>query len=130
MHILKEIALKKTFFVDTNILLEDSTSLDKLYDNGENEVVVPYSCILELDRLKGNPGKSYLVSAAVDGILKSKALIYKRSDFKYSPENCSDTTIIQDVFSYLNIVHPEIPIFVTNAKNIIHKYLKAITYFK
>ena len=108
--------MKKTFFVDTNVALEDFTSFDKLYDNGENDVIIPYSCILELDRLKGNPSKSYLVSAAVDGIINSKAQIYKRSDFKYSPENCSDSTIIQDVFSYINIKHPEIPIFVTNDK--------------
>ena len=108
--------MKKTFILDTNVLLEDIASIEKLWDNGENEVIIPYSCILELDRLKTNPSKSYLVSAAVDGIKNSKASIYKRSDFKYTNENCSDTSIINDAISYISILHPEFPIFVTNDK--------------
>ena len=97
-------------------MLESADSIEKLSDDGDNDVIVPYSCILELDRLKTNPSKSYLVSAAVDGITNSKVLIYKRSDYKYSPENCSDGSIISDVASYINISRPEIPIFVTNDK--------------
>ena len=108
--------MKKNFILDTNVLLDSPTSIQELYDNGDNEVVIPYSCILELDRLKSNPSKSYLVSAAVDGINNSKALIYKRSDFKYSPESCSDSSIISDVASYINIANPESPIFITNDK--------------
>ena len=108
--------MKKTFILDTNVLLDDSSSIEKLYDNGENDVVVPYSCILELDRLKTNPSKSYLVSATIDGITNSKALVYKRSDFKYTQDNCSDGSIISDTSSYVNIMHPDVPIFVTNDK--------------
>lgn len=108
--------MKKTFIVDTNVLLESSDSIEKLTDNGDNDVIIPYSCILELDRLKTNPAKSYLVSAAVDGITNSKALIYKRSDYKYTPENCSDGSIINDTASFISIVHPDNPIFITNDK--------------
>ena len=108
--------MKKTFILDTNVLLDDSSSIEKLYDNGENDVIIPYSCILELDRLKTNPGKSYLVSAAIDGITNSNALVYKRSDFKYTQDSCSDSSIINDTSSYINITHPDVPIFITNDK--------------
>ena len=108
--------MKKTFILDTNVLLDSAASITELYDNGDNDVIIPYSCILELDRLKGNPSKSYLVSAAVDEIEKSNAVIYKRCCVKYSTESCNDTTILDDVESFLTELKPENPIFITNDK--------------
>ncbi len=108
--------LQKTFIVDTNVLLDDTTAITKLYDNGDNFVIIPYSCILELDRLKNQVNKSYLVSAAVEEITNSPALIYKRKDFHYSTDSCNDSTILGDVESFLKLEKPENPIFITNDK--------------
>ena len=108
--------MKKTFILDTNVLLDSAASITELYDNGDNDVVIPYSCILELDRLKSNLSKSYLVSAAVDEIEKSNVIIYKRCCVKYSTESCNDTTILDDVESFLTEKQPENPIFITNDK--------------
>ena len=108
--------MQKTFFLDSNVILDDPSSITKLYDNGDNIVIIPYSCILELDRLKNYVNKSYLVSAAVDEITKSPAIIYKRKDFKYTSDNCSDSTILDDISDYITVNNPDFPVFVSNDK--------------
>lgn len=112
----------KTFFLDTNVLLEDPDSIDSLSDNGKNNVVIPYSVILELDRLKKNINKSHLVSTVVDRLLSDiypKHQIYRRKDFKYSSETASDNTIIDDLNGYINrltYVEDETIFFISNDK--------------
>lgn len=93
----------KVFFLDTNILLEDPNSIDHLSENGENQVLIPYSCILELDRLKKNLNKSHLVTSVMDKLSSDKcpAKFIRRFDFSYSPLNTSDETILADVADYL-----------------------------
>ena len=92
--------MNKVFFCDTNVLLDDPNSVDYLYENGENVVFIPYSVILELDRLKKNVNKGHLVSAVINKLLKTPVEIYRRLDFKYTTENCSDETIIDDIRDY------------------------------
>ena len=106
----------KTFFVDTNILLEDPTSVDLLSEGGKNQVWIPYSSILELDRLKKNPAKSHLVAAAVDRISEADcpARLFRRKDFRYS-EDSSDNTILDDLRGFATSQSDCRPlVFITN----------------
>ncbi len=60
--------MKKTYVVDTNVLLEDANCLERLRNGDENEVIVPYKVIEELDGLKKDPQKRELVHRAVDAL--------------------------------------------------------------
>lgn len=94
----------KYYILDTNILLEDSKVIEILEDNGQNKIIIPYSVICELDRLKSYTGKSFLVSLCVDEIIKNtdKIHIIKRINFNYNKENCRDESIIEDIRYYIN----------------------------
>lgn len=108
--------MKKTFFLDTNVLLEDPDSIDHLSENLENQVIIPYSVILELDRLKSNVNKSHLVSMVMDKLFTDgcPAKLFRRKDFGYSPTNSSDETILADVKEYIKGHDSEKIIFVSN----------------
>ena len=93
------------YILDTNILIDDPKSIDDLIDGGNNKVVIPYSVIIELDRLKQNPGKSHLVHETINHLNRSfqndanskNIIIVRRKNFNYNRENCRDETIIDDI---------------------------------
>lgn len=62
--------MKKTYVVDTNVLLEDANCLERLRNGEENEIVVPYKVIEELDGLKKDPKKRELVLHAVEALFE------------------------------------------------------------
>lgn len=45
----------KNYVIDTNILLDDPNCIERLYDEGQNKVFIPFNVILELDKFKKNP---------------------------------------------------------------------------
>lgn len=117
--------MKKIFIIDTNILLDDPNVIETLRNHEENIIVVPYSVICEMDRLKSNINKSHLVSIAMDKIINdNKIIIVRREDFKYSKDICRDETIIDDVSYFLKFISKYITsdyllnqcIFVSNDK--------------
>ena len=110
--------MNKIFVVDTNVLIDDPTSVDKLSEFETNEVIIPYSVILELDRLKSNINKAHLVSAVISKITESPFVqIFKRPSFRYSSDKCSDDTIIDDVSVLISERgKKEDIVFVTNDK--------------
>ena len=63
--------MKKTYVVDTNVLLEDAHCLERLRNGQENDIVVPYKVIEELDGLKKDPKKRELVLRAVDALFEN-----------------------------------------------------------
>ena len=63
--------MKKTYVIDTNVLLEDENAIEVLRNGEENEVLIPYKVIEELDGLKKDPKKRELVLRAVDSILRN-----------------------------------------------------------
>lgn len=108
--------MSKIFFLDTNVLMDDPSSIDFLYENGENRVIIPYSVVLELDRLKKNVNKSHLVFSVIDKLKDCPAEFYKRDGFNYTTDNCSDNTILDDIKGFI-LKNPNTPcIFITNDK--------------
>lgn len=61
--------MKKTYVVDTNVLLEDDNCIEVLRNGEQNDIVIPFKVIEELDGLKKDPKKRELVLRAVDSIL-------------------------------------------------------------
>lgn len=98
--------MKKIYILDTNVLLEDNEAIDNLR-NGEddNTIVIPYSVIVELDRVKEKLNKAYLVSNIIDKIISDdKIIIPKRIEYKYNKENCKDESIIDDIKRFIELL--------------------------
>ena len=98
--------MKKTYVVDTNVLLEDENCLDRLRNGEENEVVVPYKVIEELDGLKKDPKKRELVLRAVEALNKNfEHIRFVRDKHIHS----NDATILKSA-----LAQGDDPVMVTN----------------
>jgi len=58
-------AKQKSYIVDTNVLLDDPTSLVKLRNGNENRVFIPYHVLLELNKFKKDPRLGHIVSKVI-----------------------------------------------------------------
>ena len=95
--------MNKVFILDTNVLLEDVDAINALRNDDENTIVLPYSVIIELDRLKDKVDKAHIISQLISNIINDdKLIIIKRNDFKYNRDNCNDGSIIGDIQYYLD----------------------------
>lgn len=114
---------KKFFILDTNVLLEDINAIDILTGNdNDNVIVIPYSVIVEMDRVKENNNKAHLVSSAIDKINSNEKIVFiKRDDLIYDKLSCKDESIIEDIKAFIsflktnNIENVE-PIVISNDK--------------
>lgn len=98
--------MKKTYVVDTNVLLEDENCLDRLRNGEENEVVIPYKVIEELDGLKKDPKKRELVLRAVEALNKNfEHIRFVRDKHIHS----NDATILKSA-----LAQGDDPVMVTN----------------
>lgn len=102
--------MKKTYIVDTNILLDDPNCIEKLINGEENRVIIPYRVVLELDKLKREDRKRHLVQSAVKSIKEnfSKIEFIKGKEYISSP----DLEILDEIKR--NEDKYENPILVTN----------------
>lgn len=95
--------MNKVFILDTNVLLEDVDAINALRNDDENTIVLPYSVIIELDRLKDKVDKAHIISQLISNIINDdKLIIIKRNDFEYNRDNCNDGSIIGDIKYYLD----------------------------
>jgi PhoH-like ATPase len=58
-------AKQKSYIVDTNVLLDDPTSLIKLRNGNENRIFIPYHVLLELNKFKKDPRLGHIVSKVI-----------------------------------------------------------------
>lgn len=61
----------KTYCIDTNVLLNDFDCINVLRNHEENQIVIPVSVLLELDKLKKDSSKAFIVSKAIDAIIEN-----------------------------------------------------------
>jgi predicted ribonuclease YlaK len=98
--------MKKTYVIDTNVLLDDPSCIKTLRNGEENNIVLPWTVISELDRLKRDPKKRELVIKAADAILEELPNITVTGKV---PES-NDVTILKEIIDS----KIEDPILVTN----------------
>jgi PhoH-like ATPase len=55
----------KNYVIDTNVLLEDPSSLLKLRNGSENKVYIPYHVLMELSKFKKDPKLGYIVAKVI-----------------------------------------------------------------
>lgn len=102
--------MNKHYVIDTNVLVDDPSCLIKLRNGSENEIYIPYTVILELDKLKDDKRLSYMVSKSIDELKKYEWVKFL-SPYKEERGN-GDLHIINEIKNS-TIEHP---IVITNDK--------------
>jgi PhoH-like ATPase len=88
--------MKKSYVLDTNVLIENPESI-RIFRNGEeNEVFIPYTVLLELDRLKRRSDLSHIISE-ISRLMETEQYIHylKISGHPYNISN--DEIILLDI---------------------------------
>lgn len=92
--------MKKTYVLDTNVLIHDP---DSIFNFEDNVVVIPYPVVEELDTLKKNPnGKSYAARKVIrhfDKMLNSETIIKKSYGYEVSTKKGGKIVITGKWFS-------------------------------
>jgi len=80
--------MEKTYIIDTNVLLDDPNCITTLMNGEENNIVIPYKVLLELDNLKRDPVKRYLVKNVITSINENydKIQFIKLDNHELSPD--------------------------------------------
>lgn len=64
-------SVKKDYIIDTNVLLEDSSCIQKLMDKGQNNVFIPFEVLMELDGIKNDNKRGMNARHAINNILEN-----------------------------------------------------------
>lgn len=95
--------MSKIYILDTSVIVDNPESVEILRNGGENEVLLPYSVILELAKLKRKPDLSYIVSeigTKLEGDCELK--IIRHSDIEYRDMEIDDERIFIDIKRYID----------------------------
>lgn len=101
---------QKNFIIDTNVLLENPRCLHNFRNGNENRIILPYTVLEELDKLKKDNRLSHLVTQTIKEIESDKDIIFLSPHGHESRGETNDDKIIYE------IVHSQMdaPILVTN----------------
>jgi PhoH-like ATPase len=127
--------VQKNFVIDTNVLLENPKCMRVLRNGNENRIVLPYTVLEELDKLKKDNRLSHLVAQTVGEIEADKDITI------LSPSSKSPTNGINDDRIIAEIMQSDVqdPILITNDRimqikarmhNIVSEYYKDSHPFK
>ena len=87
----------KTYILDTNVLIDEPNAIALFKNGGENSVIIPYSVILELDRLKSRSDISHLVSMVSTTLeLEENLEVIKVPEKRYHSK-VDDNDIIEEI---------------------------------
>jgi PhoH-like ATPase len=100
----------KNFILDTNVLLENPKSIRALRNGNENSIILPYTVLEELDKLKRDHRLSHLVAQTVKEIEADSSIRILEPSGRLNGSGLNDDRIIEEI---ANCGVPE-PILVTN----------------
>jgi len=103
--------MKKNYIVDTNVLLDNPDSIEILINGEENNVYIPYTVLLELDKLKKNEKLSHIISEIITKLSLDNKNVHIAHN-KQKLDNINDEKILNEI-NELNI---DEPILVSNDK--------------
>ena len=111
----------KIYIVDTNVLLDDPNCITELRNGEENEVIVPFSVLIELDKLKKKVKTSHFVKKAITQLkksLKDNHVRFIRNLPSYNYDDTNDLSILTEIDSFMkdSSNKGKIITFVTNDK--------------
>jgi PhoH-like ATPase len=101
---------QKNFVIDTNVLLENPHCLKTFRNGNENRIVLPYTVLQELDKLKKDNRISHLVAQTIKEIESDRHIMFLSPNMRACKAETNDDKIIAE------IVHSKLqaPILVTN----------------
>lgn len=100
----------KNFVLDTNVLLENPMSIRSLRNGNENRIILPYTVLEELDKLKRDQRLSHLVAQTVREIESDTGIDILQPEPRTAGKSLNDDKIIEEI---VNSGIAE-PILVTN----------------
>ena len=90
--------MKKCYILDTNALIENPDCIDMFRNGEENRVLIPYSVIMELDRLKKRADLSHIISLIAARLENDTKLdIIKIPHKAYLGSETNDDDILEDI---------------------------------
>ena len=90
--------MHKNFVLDTNVLLENPKSIRALRNGNENRIILPYTVLEELDRLKRDQRLSHLVSQTVRELEADQSIVFLHPLDRESVDGFnSDDRIIEEI---------------------------------
>jgi len=89
--------MQKCYILDTNILIENPDCFEIFRNGEENKVLVPYSVIMELDRLKKRPDLGHIVNLVADKLEQDHVEILKIPEKTYTGNESNDDDILEDI---------------------------------
>lgn len=100
--------MKKNYILDTNILIEDPKCIETLRNGEENDIIIPHSVLLELDKLKRESKVRHCVFAAIAEIEKNfDYIIFKADDDDELQYNHPDINIISEAKNIIEKIKTE-----------------------
>lgn len=101
----------KNYVLDTNVLIENPRSIYSLQNGEQNQVHIPYTVLLELDRLKKDSRLGHVVGQAIQILLDDSSLrLFKASQNGAYNGEPNDDLLLKEIIEQ----GIEDPILVTN----------------
>lgn len=113
---------RKQYVVDTNILIENPKSILALKNGEDNDVLIPFHVLMELDKLKTNPQLRHIVTQVIELLMENRDRVRFLPEVPDSPllDEHADSHILREVTREIarrseagNTEEPE-PVLVTN----------------
>lgn len=115
--------MSKTFVLDTNVLIDNPDAVTIFRNGQDNRVLIPYTVILELDRLKKRNDLTHIVSEISKNFESDPSLeVIKIPDKDYSKDS-EDKDILEEVL-YLKESSKDNPFIVVSNDSLFRVRLK------
>jgi PhoH-like ATPase len=103
--------MQKNYVLDTNVLIDNPYCIRTLRNGQENRVILPYTVLRELDKLKREPRVSHVVAQAIAALQDDPDILFlPPRDFADADNKTGDDLILEE----LKDSGVEAPILVTN----------------
>jgi PhoH-like ATPase len=103
--------MQKNYVLDTNVLIENPYCIRALRNGQENRIILPYTVLRELDKLKREPRVSHIVAQAIAALQDDPAIEFLPPRMVPDSESASGDDLILDELKASSLVDP---ILVTN----------------
>lgn len=88
----------KTYYIDTNILIDNPDAVQILSDNNQNKVLISFHVLNELERLKKDPKKSHIVSTIIRN-LDQNSDKFELTKFNNNIINITDNKLLNEIIN-------------------------------
>ena len=103
--------MQKNYILDTNVLIDNPSCIRTLRNGQENRVILPYTVLRELDKLKREPRVAHIVAQAIAALQDDPDILFLPPKAFVDAEKKNGDDLILDELKESGV---EAPILVTN----------------